>query len=450
MNGVIDPAKLKASDPLLHPHYKDLLHDDNQFIAHVYELVAEHIYPPYAVSIDGSWGTGKTTVMQLLCRRLEKKNRPICDTTEDQKNCAAILKEYPTFWFNPWEYQDAESIVLAFLKRFTAETLQYREKLKKTLKILGFLGYISLDTFLSAIPSKILNIQKTYKEFERQFDSFVGQYETYNDLIEVIKSDFKKLVNTVSEEHEHRPVIIFFDDLDRCLPDRAIQLLEAIKNLFVVKDTQVIFICGIDTNIAKQFIIKQYSGIKPEFAVNYFRKIFNLTIRMPFRPHKLKVFLREHIQRLYTLEDDQSFLVADFIAQLGLDAGLTSLRNYASVIDNLQVFCIFNHDNRLKFDSRSDFKIKKETLILVLLVFQQTWPLLYENFSMKALQKDRYSVFEISELFINTSTSTEEQRPLVQSLSPNQQEFFSKYLLNKEFSYYSENLCDWLQANPIF
>ena len=73
MNGGIDPAKLKASDPLLHPHYKDLLHDDNQFIAHVYELVTEYIDPPYAVSIDGSWGTGKTTVMQLLRRRLEKK-----------------------------------------------------------------------------------------------------------------------------------------------------------------------------------------------------------------------------------------------------------------------------------------------------------------------------------------------------------------------------------------
>jgi hypothetical protein len=450
MNGGVYPEKLQASDPLLHPHYKDLLHDDSRFIAHIYELVAEHIDPPYAVSIDGSWGTGKTTVMQLLRRRLEKKFQPICDTTEDRKNYAAILKEFPTFWFNPWEYQDAESIVLAFLKRFAAEMLHGREKLKKGLKILGFLGYVSLDTFLSAVPLKILNIQKTYKEFERQFDSFAKQYETYNDLIEIIKSDFKKLVNTVSEEYDHRPVIIFFDDLDRCLPDRAIQLLEAIKNLFVVKDTQVIFICGIDTNIAKQFIIKQYSGIKPEFAVNYFRKIFNLTIRIPFRTEKLKVFLREHIQRLYPRQSDHTILVADFIAQLGLDAGLTSLRKYANIIDNLQVFCIFNHINRLEFDSKSDFKIKKETLILVLLVFQQTWPLLFENFSMKALQKDRCSVFEVSELFINTPTPTEEKRSSAQILSPNQQEFFSKYLRNKEFSYYSENLCDWLQANPIF
>ena len=51
------------------------------------------------------------------------------------------------------------------------------------------------------------------------------------------------------------------DDLDRCLPDRALELLESIKNLFVVDNADVIFISGIDTDVVKKFINQKYHNI---------------------------------------------------------------------------------------------------------------------------------------------------------------------------------------------
>ena len=212
MNGDVYPVKLQASDPLLHPHYKDLLHDDSQFISHIYELVTKHIHPPYAISIDGLWGTGKTTVMQLLQNRLDPRYKITSDTIiklknnginsavgeklhplqdqgyrherdfikvlneflradEVEENKERLLQyskidiaknpQYPTFWFNPWEYQDAKSVVLAFLQRFAAEMLKKINEKKIKLKILKFIGYLSLDTALLAIPEKFRGNIKT-------------------------------------------------------------------------------------------------------------------------------------------------------------------------------------------------------------------------------------------------------------------------------------------------
>lgn len=451
---------LKAADPILYPRDKDLLHHSSHFIDHLHRLVTGSIQPPYAVSIDGSWGTGKTTVMQLLKKRLDRScpmapGPPSPTETQAVRADGSAVLKYPTFWFNPWEYQDAESIVLAFLQRFAAEMLEGREMLRQGLKLLGYLGYVGLDIALTAIPANLAIFFKRFKNLEavrrdyRNFEkAFSKPHESYTDLIEIIKADFSTLVKHVSKAHDNRPVVVFFDDLDRCLPDKAIRLLEAIKNLFVLKDTPVIFVCGIDTHVAKQFIVQHYSRIDAAFAVNYFRKIFNLTIRLPFKPGDLNVFLRAHIQQQFNLEDAPASVLAEFICQLGIDAGLASLRKYISVLDNLQVFILFNTATAPEFRSTGDFAAKKETLMLVLLAFQQAWPLLYHDFVRTAVKHDRKSVMEIAAFYLEQpGASAESQSGKLTSM---QHEYVARYLHNKEFSYYSENLCGWLQSNPVF
>jgi len=64
--------KLRALDPLLYPVDEDIIHKESSFIEHFYQLITRSIQPPYAVSIDGLWGTGKTTVMKILEDKLKK------------------------------------------------------------------------------------------------------------------------------------------------------------------------------------------------------------------------------------------------------------------------------------------------------------------------------------------------------------------------------------------
>ncbi|MCP4214084.1 MAG: hypothetical protein GY765_05465 [bacterium] len=73
--------KLHAFDPLLNPR-EDILYTN--FVEKFHKLLTDSVSPPYAVSIDGLWGTGKTTVMKSLEKRLKDSGYPVC-------------------WFNPWK-----------------------------------------------------------------------------------------------------------------------------------------------------------------------------------------------------------------------------------------------------------------------------------------------------------------------------------------------------------
>ena len=101
--------KLRALDPLLYPIDEDIIQTESSFIEHFYQLITRSIQPPYVVSIDGLWGTGKTTVMKILLEKLKKSG-------------------FPVSWFNPWEYRQTDSVVLAFLQCLAAE---YKSFLKE-------------------------------------------------------------------------------------------------------------------------------------------------------------------------------------------------------------------------------------------------------------------------------------------------------------------------------
>ena len=408
--------KLYALDPLLHPIDEDMLHKKTLFVEHCYQMITQDIEPPFAISIDGLWGTGKTTVMRMLRNKLIERD-----------------EGYPVIWFNPWEYQEAESIVLAFLQRFADEMMGTIDKaIRKSLKILGTVGLLSLDIALTALPSKILsfNLEKIKKTGEEIEEGYLKEYEKYKDVIKCIRDDFKYLINGVSKQHYGKPVIIFFDDLDRCLPDKTIQLLEAIKNLFVVPDSKVIFVCGIDTHIAKQFIKSHYKDIEETFAINYFRKIFNLTISVPCSSEIYQLLLK-YIKNLYDWDDSyrqEAEALANMVYIQGLEVEITSVRHYLNIINNFYMFQKFNP--KYTFTPENDF-------IVYLLLVKEAWQPLYENLIREAL-RERSNMETLIQGFIHKYTKDK-------SLLPKQEKFLSDYL-GRIFA--REQLSIWLEQYP--
>ena len=82
-----------------------LIYSSN-FFNRLLELVKEEIEPPFSLSIEGEWGSGKTFILRLL----EKKFK------EDG---------YPTIWFNPWEYERTDDVFLAFLQKALPNKLPF-------------------------------------------------------------------------------------------------------------------------------------------------------------------------------------------------------------------------------------------------------------------------------------------------------------------------------------
>lgn len=356
-------SKLKALDPLLDDKINDSLYSDTAIINKVYNLITEKIDPPYSISINGTWGSGKTTFVKLLETKLE-------------------VNKYPHLWFNPWEYERSSDVVLAFLKQLSQKFMD-----KADLKELGIFGLSLFVTGIDAAAQVLTGGKLSFKNIQditKNVDaSLKERYEKYDDVVLGIKEDFAVLTQKISGKFDNKTVFIFFDDLDRCLPENAINLLEALKNLFVVKDANVIFISGIDTSVAKQFIKKRYEGIKDDFAINYFKKIFNLTFDVPeIDKNVFDKFINSYIKNVFrnegilSAETEYPKEIKDAVILCINTAGIKSLRQMINIINSFFLIRQIGYEK------------KDYDLIFGILTLKEVWVEIYENLVLNARKNE--------------------------------------------------------------
>ena len=316
--------RIKNSDPIF-ANKTDFVFSKPEYIDNLYNFITQDIEAPFAISIDGDWGTGKTTSMLFLKEKLLKE-------------------KYPVFWFNPWEYKGTNNVVLSFLqnlgKYFPDKLGKKCEKVGAFLKLLVVSG---IDLGARIITNGNLSIETVNANGKILEEEDLKEWEKHHDIIREIKNEFVKLCNTLAPK-EDKPLYIFIDDFDRCLPNDTVQLLEAIKNLFVAQDdagtsANVIFICGINSHIARNFIKNHYhlNEQMEEYAVNYFKKIFNLSIPIRSIPiHSTKETLKSFVSQLLKSFDWEYDCnkVAEKIANEGSFFAITSIRKYQNIVNN--------------------------------------------------------------------------------------------------------------------
>lgn len=89
-------------------------------------LLSPKTRPPLTMSIEGEWGSGKSSFMLQLRRFLETSS--VCrrhdepDATDEQPDDAAAYDTCLTFEFNPWRHDKEEAIWAAFAVSFVRET----------------------------------------------------------------------------------------------------------------------------------------------------------------------------------------------------------------------------------------------------------------------------------------------------------------------------------------
>ncbi len=165
---------------------------------------------PLTIGIHGRWGSGKTSLMRMVEAKF--------GDDEGVK----------TIWFNAWAYAD-EPIGLALLQQILNE-FQKEEKLTvKGIRLLGNIGKLGTDALLR----KTTTI--TLKEAENLFESSVGIKSTLRD-------DFESAIDECLEDGGR--LVVFIDDLDRCLPEKTIEILEVIKLFLDVP--KCIFVIGVE------------------------------------------------------------------------------------------------------------------------------------------------------------------------------------------------------------
>ncbi|ABS09484.1 KAP family P-loop NTPase fold protein [Shewanella baltica] len=263
--------------------------------------ITTNICAPLVMAIDSPWGTGKTTFIKMWRAYLESQ-------------------QVTTIYFNAWESDYAEDPLVALVSELdiwvkSLNNTELSAGIWKQAKSL--LPGIAKSTAVATAKIATFGALDIEKEYEKIASDLVGG--TVDDLVDSFNiqssaiSRFKDIVEqTISElGEEQKNLIIFVDELDRCRPTYAIELLERIKHLFNIE--RLIFvlstdveqlshsICAVygnDFNARKylqRFIDIDYSLKKPA-TKNYIVSLFHsLSINEYFKARKEGHYEQEHL-----------------------------------------------------------------------------------------------------------------------------------------------------------
>ncbi|MCD6198666.1 MAG: SUMF1/EgtB/PvdO family nonheme iron enzyme [Deltaproteobacteria bacterium] len=215
---------------------------------------------PFCIGIFGKWGSGKTSFMHLLQSRI----------SQDQ----AVPYVIPV-WFNPWRYEKEKHLIIPFLKTIEREIGKYiedqkglgkklTEKLKGAATKIGdaacaFAYGMQADCKLGLAKITFDAAKMTVREEElaRQ------RIEEAQKLSETLASTYYDIVTELKNaaDKDFR-IMVFIDDLDRCLPEKAVELLESIK-LFLDLEGYL-FVIGVDKEVVKKGISYRYRFFEHE------------------------------------------------------------------------------------------------------------------------------------------------------------------------------------------
>jgi hypothetical protein len=229
---------------------------------------------PVTVGVFGDWGGGKSSIMKMLQKNLSNEE---------------AYPDVVCLYFNGWTfegYEDAKSALLSSIliqigehKKFGSKAKDWVVKLLKRLKWmeLGKLavkhvgipvvaaamtgGVAAVPVAAAAIASAIASgtlgeTESGHKGDSRDIDwsSLVEASPEKADLMGVRK--FREEFATMLEKTNISVLVVLIDDLDRCLPERLIETLEAIKLFVSVPRTA--FVIGADPRIVRHAISTRY------------------------------------------------------------------------------------------------------------------------------------------------------------------------------------------------
>lgn len=233
------------------------------------ELIKDEKLLPLTIGLFGDWGSGKSSILEVIKNDLEKEEKTAC------------------LYFNGWVfegYDDAkaallEAILQAFEnhEKFGEGLIDDVKKLFKSVNWMRVIGFgmknIALPATaafmtggMSLVPQIISGLKEAAQNPEalvskiqgNDTEAFLKQFIKDSDnsdnfnLVRKFREDFERLL----EKSKIEKLVILIDDLDRCLPDRIIDNLEAIKLFLNVKNTA--FVIGADPRIVRHAIEFRY------------------------------------------------------------------------------------------------------------------------------------------------------------------------------------------------
>lgn len=233
----------------------------------------------YAISLQGKWGCGKTSVLNMTIKEIEK--------IEEQSS----KNEFVVVQFNPWNFTDTNQLINQFFTALT-NSLKFKVKDEKIKKIgTAIKGYSSVLQCSESIPIVGKFSKPLYKILGMLGKSITDQANSNLNDISYQKSQVEKAL--IESDFK---ILVVIDDIDR-LSNEQIKLIFQLVNA-VAGFPNIIYLLSFDKNI----VVRALSDVQHCDGEEYLEKIIQVAFDIPpLNTQKLHTILLERLKTMVEL-----------------------------------------------------------------------------------------------------------------------------------------------------
>ncbi len=224
-------------------------------------LAAEGKQRNYVLNLNAEWGAGKTWFIKRWYMELKA--------------------HYPTVYIDAWQQDFSDdplltviSSIIDQLKDATGNKVAIPDGIKS--KLLGLLkvgGKLALKSAIKKAGLEDGDFSMEGEDADKLVDTLCSNHKERYESIQYLKNEIRQWVEGavgLSEGELDYPAFILIDELDRCRPSYAVEMLETIKHIFDIP--KVVFVLATDTE-QLQHAIKVIYGAGFD-AQNYLGRFF--------------------------------------------------------------------------------------------------------------------------------------------------------------------------------
>ena len=318
---------------------------------------------PITIALQGEWGSGKTSLMNLL-----KYN--LCDKEDGQ---------YFPIWINTWQYslmktpsQAIMSILEGIIKQI-GELNPSKQKWEESRKKIGGI-FKKMATVGTKIAAGAVGVDGGLVD-----ELLEGGEGAQSDIVQ-LKEEISGLIEQILAEFPNKKGFTFYiDDLDRIDPPVAVEILELLKNIFDLE--HCVFILAIDYDV----VIK---GLKPKFGEltdknerefrSFFDKIIQLPFSMPVASYNVDTFLVDALAKIefFTQEELADEELAGKLSEITRLSVGTNPRSLKRLTNTLALISIIYEEQK---GGQANADLQEKLINYALVCVQIAYPYIYNQ-----------------------------------------------------------------------
>ncbi|MCG3671953.1 KAP family P-loop NTPase fold protein [Aliarcobacter butzleri] len=326
-------------------------------IAKLYVKFINDLDGHHVIALDAPWGSGKSTLIDYMCEEFENKND--------------VFVKYNA-WENDYTEEPLISLMNDLFEKFEAKKYIGKDNCKNLVSNIVKATKLTTKGTLKGL-SKIAIGEEATKNLSDACLAIAGTVteeiadNLFKDINESKKSrkkfkdELKNYTNKILEEKSKDRLIIIIDELDRCRPTFAIELLENIKHLFDIEN--IVFLIAVDCKQLAESIKAVYGN---GFDANtYLHRFFDFELHL--KRDSIGTYFTERIsEKLNT-----NFINTEEFAQDSVKTFNLSIRDINKIINETSII------DRLLKQSKEPVLLKKD-ICLILLIIKYKNPELYK------------------------------------------------------------------------